>query len=286
MTDDALSAPPPPQGWYPDPYGRHELRYWDGVRWGEHVSDHGRQSVDAVPEGTYLPRVKHDPAKIQEQVRAGGHRGAGLGPEASAAGTGSLFTEPVLVVNQKVKLIELQNEYAVFDANGTQVAAVRQVGQSAVKKALRLLGSVDQFLTHKLQVADLHGNVLLTLTRPAKIMKSTVIVGDGSGHEIGRIVQQNVIGKIHFAYEAGGQVVGHIRGENWRAWNWSLQDASGTEVGRITKTWEGLAKTMFTTADNYVVHIHRQLEEPLRSLVIASALGVDTALKQDNRGLG
>jgi uncharacterized protein YxjI len=112
------------------------------------------------------------------------------------------------------------------------------------------------------------------------------VVGDGAGMEIGKIVQQNVIGKIHFAYEAGGQVVGHIRGENWRAWNWSLQDAAGTEVGRITKTWEGVLKTAFTTADNYVVQLHRPLEEPLRSLVIASALGVDSALKQDSRGFG
>jgi len=59
-----------------------------------------------------------------------------------------------------------------------------------------------------------------------------------------------------------------------------------TEVARITKTWEGLAKTMFTTADNYVVQIHKPLAEPLRSLVVASALSVDTALKQDKRGLG
>jgi hypothetical protein len=35
-----------------------------------------------------------------------------------------------------------------------------------------------------------------------------------------------------------------------------------------------------------VVQIHRRLEEPLRSLVVAAALCVDTALKQDSRGLG
>ena len=43
---------------------------------------------------------------------------------------------------------------------------------------------------------------------------------------------------------------------------------------------------MFTTADNYVVQIHRPLDEPLRSMVVAAALSIDTALKQDNRGLG
>ncbi|SBW29090.1 hypothetical protein FDG2_6423 [Candidatus Protofrankia californiensis] len=54
----------------------------------------------------------------------------------------------------------------------------------------------------------------------------------------------------------------------------------------MTKTWEGLARTLFTTADNYVVQIHRPLTDPLRSLVVASALTIDTALKQDSRGLG
>jgi hypothetical protein len=41
---------------------------------------------------------------------------------------------------------------------------------------------------------------------------------------------------------------------------------------------------MFTTADNYVVQVHRPLADPLRQLVVARALCVDTALKQDQRG--
>jgi len=32
----AQSAP----GWYPDPASEHELRYWDGVAWTDHVHDH------------------------------------------------------------------------------------------------------------------------------------------------------------------------------------------------------------------------------------------------------
>src|SRR5262249_23352937 len=30
---------PRPASWQRDPCGRHELRYWDGYRWSEHVSD-------------------------------------------------------------------------------------------------------------------------------------------------------------------------------------------------------------------------------------------------------
>lgn len=34
--------------WHPDPTGRHELRYWDGANWTDHVSDHGVQSVSPL----------------------------------------------------------------------------------------------------------------------------------------------------------------------------------------------------------------------------------------------
>ena len=32
--------------WRPDPFGRHQYRYWDGAEWTEHVSDHGSTSKD------------------------------------------------------------------------------------------------------------------------------------------------------------------------------------------------------------------------------------------------
>jgi hypothetical protein len=35
-------------GWWPDPYNRHEQRYYDGQRWSEHVADNGLQSVEAA----------------------------------------------------------------------------------------------------------------------------------------------------------------------------------------------------------------------------------------------
>jgi hypothetical protein len=35
-----------PAGWYPDPSGRYELRYWDGTQWTEHVARQGQQFTD------------------------------------------------------------------------------------------------------------------------------------------------------------------------------------------------------------------------------------------------
>jgi uncharacterized protein YxjI len=268
-----------PAAWHPDPYGRHELRYWDGARWTEHVSSHGKQAVDP-PEGAgHVPSVNRSTDKVRRDVDI-------AGASTHATGGGTIFTEPVLVVNQKAKIIEVNNEYAIYDQHGTQIGAIRQVGQSTAKKALRMLSSVDQFLTHKLQVVDTQGTVLLALTRPAKVIKSKILVQDSRGADVGQIVQQNMIGKIRFGLEADGHTYGSISAENWRAWNFRVEDHAGNEIARITKTWEGLGKTLFTTADNFVVQVHRPLDEPLRSLVVASSLAIDTALKQDDRGLG
>ena len=40
--------PPAPRSWLPDPSGRHELRYWDGNKFTEHVADAGKISTDPL----------------------------------------------------------------------------------------------------------------------------------------------------------------------------------------------------------------------------------------------
>lgn len=191
-----------------------------------------------------------------------------------------------MFVNQKTKLIELTNEYKIRDEEGNEVGAIRQEGQSGLKKAARLIGSLDQFMTHTLAVYDGSGTKVLELTRPRKFIKSKLNVSDGAGRPVGQIAQQNAIGKIRFGLEGNGVQLGEIRAENWRAWNFAIVDHTGQERARITKKWEGLAKNLFTTADNYLVEIDPSITGDFRLLVLAAAAGVDTALKQDARGLG
>ena len=199
----------------------------------------------------------------------------------------TLLTLDRFFVHQKAKLIELTNEYSILDESGTPVGVIRQEGQSKARKILRAFTSIDQYLTHHLSVYDATGQKVLGLTRPAKIMKSKVLVTDAAGAPAGSIEQQNVIGKINFAFMSpAGEVLGAVKAENWRAWNFQIVDAAGVEVGRITKKWGGVGKEMFTSADNYMVEIDPAVTGPLRLLALAAAAGVDTALKQDARGLG
>ncbi|GAB3203100.1 phospholipid scramblase-related protein [Geodermatophilus arenarius] len=271
-----MTQPLPPPGWYPDPAGSGGSRWWDGRTWTGHVQQ------PAPP-----PRVpQQTPVQQPVQPAYGGQQQYGPQQQYGAQPRRSvLHDQPVLLVDQKTKLVELTNEYAVLDGNGTQIGAVVEVGQSAARKVVRFVSSLDQYLTHRLEVRDAYGPVLV-LTRPAKLVKSRVVVETPEGAPVGEIVQANVFGRIRFDLVVGGQLAGAIQAENWRAWDFSITDSPGSEVARITKTWEGLARTLFTTADRYVVRVHARLPEPLASLVLASALTVDTALKQDSRGFG
>jgi hypothetical protein len=49
-----------PAGWYRDPTGHSEHRYWDGTTWTEHVARAGVQSTDEI-SGDYAPPAPPSP---------------------------------------------------------------------------------------------------------------------------------------------------------------------------------------------------------------------------------
>jgi uncharacterized protein YxjI len=193
-----------------------------------------------------------------------------------------LLKRNLLVINQKAKLIELTDEYRVRDEEGNDIGYIREEGKSTLKKAARLLTDLDQFFTHRLAMYDKEGTKVVELLRPRKVFKSRVEITDGEGRPVGVIVQQNVFGKKKFGLQsATGEQLGQINAENWRAWDFAIEDMTGQEVGRITKKWAGLLREGFTTADNYVLEITGGVSDDLRLMMLGSAAGVDLALKQD-----
>ena len=196
-----------------------------------------------------------------------------------------LLSHDVLVISQKAKVIEMTNEYRIFDDAGTEIGTIREVEQSTTKKAVRLFSGVDQFLTHKLGIFDGDGRQVLLLERPSKLLKSKIKVSDAQGTERGAILQDNVVGPKHFALVDGrGNRIGSIDGENWMSWDFAIHDVTGAEVGRVTKQWAGILKEGYTTADTYILQIEAEVSSDLRLLMFASAAGLDVALKQDDTG--
>ena len=81
MSSSTSSSPP---NWYPDPSGRHQLRYFDGAQWTDHVSSNGNQSLDPLNPGT-VPIATQSAEKHQKQLdRAGVVVGAVQGGDRQA----------------------------------------------------------------------------------------------------------------------------------------------------------------------------------------------------------
>ena len=207
-----------------------------------------------------------------------------LGPPAFPE-DGTMLGASLLVVNQNSKVLEITTTYEVFGSNGARIGTVHQIAQSRAKMAARILTSIDQFFTHHFEVLDLDGRPVLRMTRPRKIFLTKLHVFTGDDRYIGTIRQENVFWKIRFGmHDEIGRVVGHLRAENVRAWDFHVYDLHERIVATMAKSWEGWARTAFTRADRYVVRVHVPLPHPLRQLTLAAALVADLALKQDTRG--
>ena len=137
------------------------------------------------------------PSTIRHQVQ----QQAGIDP---GPGGGTLLTASVLVINQRDKLVEVSNDYDIYDGDGGRLGRVVQVGQSGVAKLVRLLGSNDQFKTVRLEVHDVDGRPVLLLTRPAKVVRSRMLVQRPDGTDVGEIRQENFFGKTRFGFLAVG----------------------------------------------------------------------------------
>jgi hypothetical protein len=83
--------------WHPDPWHRHELRYWDGNAWTAHVADRGQTSLDpiGVPPSGFAPirgaRIGVDPIGVAPL----GIPPLGTAPVGSAGGRVDANTEIV-----------------------------------------------------------------------------------------------------------------------------------------------------------------------------------------------
>ena len=68
----------------------------------------------------------------------------------------------------------------------------------------------------------------------------------------------------------------------WTSWDFRFVFDDNREFASVTKQWAGIAKEFFTSADNYVLQINKEVPEnhPLRILVLAAVMCIDFVLKE------
>jgi uncharacterized protein YxjI len=266
-------TPSDPYEQYPDQqygYQQHPDQAYPDQRYADQ-----RYAQQQYPDQGYAQQQYPDQRYAQQQH---GQQHYSYGYQQAPAVAGRLLDHSSFIVDQKAKLIELRNEYSIYDDGGNTIGSVKQIGQSALIRVLRLFIKTDSLLGITLEIREASGAVALLLRKPA--FRITCTISSPNGTAIGRIAAKIRVGKVRMAIaDPSGNVLGEIRAENLRAWNFNVQDAQGRLIARVDKKWAG-ARELFTTADKYRVELDPNLGDPLRSLVVASCLAIDTLLKQ------
>ncbi len=191
---------------------------------------------------------------------------------------GSLLAQQVLIVKQKLKLVELRNDYAVLDQSGRQIGAVVQATQSPLAFLARVFTSWDVTLPITLHILGPGTVTELIVHKPWFTWRCQVVRPDGV--VLGEITKQIRLGRARFTLlDPRGARLGEVRARNWRAKDFSVLDGAGQPIARVTKRWAGL-RELFTDADTYVVEVSPAAVDPLRSLAVATCLVIDVVMKQ------
>jgi uncharacterized protein YxjI len=186
-------------------------------------------------------------------------------------------------VHQRRKVFELRNQYTLTDESGEPIGAVEQVDQSAFTFPARLFSDLDVALPVTLSVSQSGGGEVLRLRK--RWFRYAVEVFSGDGTALGRVTKRIRLGKASFGVTgSGGEVLGEVHAENWRARDFRFDDVTGVEAARVTKKWRGLVTEVFTDADSYAVTFTASTDEPVRWLALAAALAVDLTMKQKDYG--
>jgi hypothetical protein len=191
---------------------------------------------------------------------------------------GSLLAQQVLIVKQKLKLVELRNDYAVLDQSGRQIGAVVQAAQSPLAFLARVFTSWDVTLPITLHILGPGAVTELIVHKPWFTWRCQVV--RPGGVVLGEITKQIRLGRARFTLlDPRGVQLGEVRARNWRAKDFSVLDGAGQPIARVTKRWAGL-RELFTDADTYVVEVSPAAVDPLRSLAVATCLVIDVVMKQ------
>jgi uncharacterized protein YxjI len=188
-----------------------------------------------------------------------------------------------LSVRQRKRWLEIltsfdaRNVYAVYDDAGNPVLNVQEQGKGFGALLKRIfLASMRPFTSH---VEDLrHQRQVLSLRRPFRFFFHRLEVRDADGALVGAIQRRWTWFRREYTVEGpSGEEVAALFGPFLRPWTFQIRlpQSGEQQVGLIQKKWSGLAKELFTQADNFWVEMGSVTDPSLRALLFSATVLID-----------
>jgi uncharacterized protein YxjI len=186
------------------------------------------------------------------------------------------------LVKQQAGLFKRTATYDIFDPNTNQQIGVAKEEPSTLVNILRLFMDKKKLPTNVNFYAQGGDKPLFSIRRPFTWFRSTVEVKNGEGQKIGSFKSKMMsLGGGFWVYDAEDQQFAEVKGD-WKGWNFKFLTAGGQELGTVGKKWAGMAKELFTTADNYVIALNDAAKGKKHSneLLLAAGIAIDIIYKE------
>lgn len=189
----------------------------------------------------------------------------------------NFFSNDTYFIDEKA--FTIINEYKIYNTTGAQIGVARENRTTA--RIILSLFVGKKYLPFTIDLVDAQGRVVSSLVKGVSVFLSTIKMLDARGLHIATIKQKFGLTPKFEITDISGRLLGSIKGD-FVAWNYIISDASGAQVGTISKKFSGIGREIFTTADKYIVSVDPSLtDEVLRSTIISIAAGLDMILKEN-----
>jgi uncharacterized protein YxjI len=191
-----------------------------------------------------------------------------------------LLDRQTFLVKEHAGLLKLSDTYDIFDPDTGEKLGVAREEVPAWAKLLRLVIN-KKLLPTSVAIREgdeVDGPVVLTIRRGVGLFRVPVEV-ILNGRKVGTFKSKVFsLGGGFMVYDADGAQVADVSGD-WKGWDLKFTAMDGRSLGRVAKKWAGLAKELFTSADNYMISIHEG-SEAVSALLLAAGLAIDTVFKE------
>lgn len=193
-----------------------------------------------------------------------------------------ILNRNVFYVKEHLGMFKAANNYDIMDPDTQEILInCREENLGMITKLLRFT-DYKRMTPFDVSLRTPDGDPVLRVTRGVSFFLSKVSVHDETEAIVGGFKQKffSVGGKFD-VLDANERVLCQLKG-NWRSRAFNFIKSDGEVVATVDQQWAGLAKEMFTSADNYILRINDSVPEnaPVRLLIMAAVMCIDMVLKE------
>ncbi len=176
---------------------------------------------------------------------------------------------------------ETKNKYEIFDSWGNLLFQAEEEGGSFLTVITRqFLKALRPFTMNIFSSA---GAGLFILKRPFRFFFYELHVCNSRGNLLGKIKRRfSLLRRIYSVYDMQDKELYQLFGPILRPWTFLIKK-NDQELGKIVKKWSGLAKEVFTDADNFGIQFPEKININTKAILLGAVFLIDFAHFEDSK---